>query len=144
MGVAGKLPLLENHSGCRSCLEKTIAFPAISQFKNQIKGRSICKVSRRGKFIVIGLDKGYLLVHLRMSGDLHVKKPCWIPEGLNRSNRHDRVALDLSGGWRLVFNDTRKFGRIWLVQNPDEFFKGLGLEPFDPALKNGGLYELLQ
>jgi len=30
------------------------------------------------------------------------------------------------------------------VQNPDEFFKGLGLEPFDPALKNGGLYELLQ
>ena len=32
--------------------------------------------------------------------------------------KHDRLALEFNNGQRLVFNDTRKFGRVWLVERP--------------------------
>ncbi|RPH55898.1 MAG: formamidopyrimidine-DNA glycosylase, partial [Chloroflexi bacterium] len=44
----------------------------------------------------------------------------------------------------LVFNDTRKFGRIWLVDDPDQVIGRLGPEPFDPAFTAQTLYEALR
>jgi len=43
----------------------------------------------------------------------------------------------------LVLNDTRKFGRVWLVTDPQEVIGGLGPEPFDPSFTVQMLYELL-
>ena len=40
---------------------------------------------------------------------------------------------------RLVFNDTRKFGRAWLVKDPQEVLADLGPEPFDPTLSGCNL-----
>jgi formamidopyrimidine-DNA glycosylase len=65
-----------------------------------------------------------------MSGDLSIKESTIKPE------KHDRLILrlrssDSEGGIlsQLVFNDTRKFGRVWLTANPEEVLGKLGPEP---------------
>lgn len=57
---------------------------------------------------------------------------------------HDRVILYLDSNLRLVFNDARKFGRIWLAADPEEVIGNLGLEPFDQYLTENTLFERLQ
>jgi formamidopyrimidine-DNA glycosylase len=44
---------------------------------------------------------------------------------------HDRFALVFSDGSRMVFNDARKFGRVWFDKTPENIFNKLGMEPFD-------------
>jgi formamidopyrimidine-DNA glycosylase len=43
----------------------------------------------------------------------------------------------------LVFNDTRKFGRVWLTSNPDEVLGRLGPEPFGRGFTSQWLYTAL-
>ena len=60
-------------------------------------------------------------------------------------DKHDRLILDLApGGSKLVFNDTRKFGRVWLVRDPDEVVGGLGPEPLSAEFTAELLYNNLQ
>jgi formamidopyrimidine-DNA glycosylase len=80
-------------------------------------------VGRRAKYVVIGLDRGYLLIHLRMSGRLQiapVAKPL---------EKHTHLLFDLDDGRQLRFQDTRKFGRVYLVDDPQQVTGGLGPEP---------------
>lgn len=103
---------------------KTVAAPAAARFARAIRGREIRRITRRGKFIVAELSGGFtLLVHLRMSGHLDVA-----PAG-SRPRRHDRVVWTLDDGRRLRFEDTRKFGRVWLVRDPARVLGNLGPEP---------------
>lgn len=105
--------------------ERTLAAPAPSEFRERILGQSIKDIGRRGKFIIFELEPDSLLIHLRMSGDLTVEDQAAAPAP------HDRLILDLEGGLRLAFNDTRKFGRAWLVSNPQNVLGNLGPEPLD-------------
>jgi formamidopyrimidine-DNA glycosylase len=103
--------------------ERSLAKPSALEFNKRLHGQTIQRVSRRGKFLRLHLTIGQLLVHLRMSGDLAIKEGPYFPE------IHDRLVLGLSGGRSLVFNDTRKFGRIWLTTDPDTVLGSLGPEP---------------
>ena len=49
---------------------KSLAAPTPGKFKRQLPGQQISDVSRRGKFFLLHLSADYLLIHLRMSGDL--------------------------------------------------------------------------
>jgi len=53
-------------------------------------------------------------------------------------DRHDRVVFYLSNGKSVRFNDTRKFGRIYLCNEPEHIVGRLGVEPlsdrFSPEL----------
>lgn len=117
---------------------RSIAAPAPDVLAAELPGRCVRAVDRRGKFIVLRLDRGDLLVHLRMTGQLLV-----MPGGQAHSLRHVRVAMSL-GELRLLFNDSRKFGRIALVPNAAEWLSGLGPEPFDPRLTADALHERLR
>ncbi len=118
---------------------RTLAFPSTRKFKSQIKGQVIKDVTRRAKFFILQLSDYSLLIHLRMSGDLLIKDSKIKPE------KHDRLILRLQssespvsegssnlvhGTASLVFNDTRKFGRVWLVSDAAEVLGRLGPEPF--------------
>jgi formamidopyrimidine-DNA glycosylase len=121
------------------CWARTLASPSPRKFKEWIKGQAIIEVTRRAKFFILRLSNFSLLVHLRMSGDLFLK------EGKIKPEKHDRLILILtsplpegdrealrkegSGVRALVFNDTRKFGRVWLTANPQEVLGRLGPEP---------------
>jgi formamidopyrimidine-DNA glycosylase len=118
--------------------ERSIAEPGASEFVERIAGQVIESIGRRAKFLVFHLSQDHMLVHLRMSGDLRVES--------NQAPMaaHHRVILDLEGGLRLAFNDPRKFGRIWLTQQPEKIFDKLGPEPLDPDFTAEVLYRRLQ
>jgi formamidopyrimidine-DNA glycosylase len=103
---------------------RTLAAPSPRNFKKQIQGQKILKVGRRAKYFILHLSSFTLLIHLRMSGDLYLKNSTTEPE------KHDRLVLQLTGNKSLVFNDTRKFGRVWLTADPQDVLGKLGPEPF--------------
>lgn len=112
---------------------KTLAAPAPDLFRGLIKGRVVTGLTTRGKFIMLTLDQGFLLFHLRMSGLLYMRKTSPSAD-TDPAAKHDRLRLHLASGWDLVFNDTRKFGRAWLVEDALEVTGKLGPQPFDPGL----------
>jgi formamidopyrimidine-DNA glycosylase len=113
---------------------RTVDRPGVRKFKENVIGRTVCQVNRRGKYIVMLLDSGennrpgFLLSHLRMSGSMDVI------ESSSPVGKHDRLVLKLHSGKDIRFNDPRKFGRFYLVRDQDEVTGKLGLEPFDPLL----------
>ncbi len=107
-------------------------------FVARITGQSIRSVGRRAKFLIIQCSEDALIIHLRMSGDI-VLRPAGTPAA-----KHDRVTWQLSGGLDMAFNDTRKFGRVWLFDDPAALFAGLGPEPLEDAFTPEGLYDALQ
>ena len=118
--------------------KRSIAAPSWSRFASEIQGLEIQGFSRRGKFIVARLSQGFtLLVHLRMSGRLHVAEP----SAQTRRRTHERVVFRLSDGRELRFSDTRKFGRLWLVRDPSAVLGKLGPEPL--ALAAAGFSALV-
>lgn len=102
---------------------RTLAFPSVGKFKEQIKGQKILRVGRRAKYLDISLSEFDLLIHLRMSGDVFIKESKITPD------KHDRLILKLTDDKSLVFNDTRKFGRVWLMADPENVLGKLGPEP---------------
>lgn len=109
-------------------------------FESSIASQRIITVFRRGKYIgmkLSGKDEQYLFTHLRMSGSLDV-----VPTEF-AIHTHDRVSLDLDNGKSIRFNDTRKFGRMRLCNNPDDAIGHLGPEPLDPSFTADMLYEIL-
>lgn len=117
---------------------RTLAIPSPVQFRKLIAGQEILDVSRRAKYLVIRLGSYSFLVHLRMSGDLVIRA------GKIKPEKHDRLLLHLSDQNYLAFNDTRKFGRVWLSDRPQEILGKLGPEPLEKNFTAQWLFENLQ
>ena len=115
-----------------------IAYPSFRRFSRQVRNREIIDVKRRGKYIVLPLDQGTLLVHLRMSGDLRLA-PSKDPAG-----RYDHTIFNLDNGWDIRFSDARKFGRVSLYPDPDVVLERLGPEPLAPDFTHDQLASMLQ
>jgi formamidopyrimidine-DNA glycosylase len=95
----------------------------------RLAGRTIRAVRRRGKWILLDLDEGLLVIHLGMTGQLTVG-PADRP-----AEDHTHFVADLDDGQQLRFRDVRRFGSITLYADAVEleaFLGGrLGPEPFD-------------
>ena len=102
---------------------RAIAHPNAQEFPRQVAGRRIVAVGRRGKYIVLTLNRGRLLIHLKMSGRLRV-----VPAG-EPLDAHTHTILDLDDGRQLRFHDVRKFGRVYLVDDETQVTGHLGPEP---------------
>ena len=116
---------------------RTLAIPSPKKFKELIQGQKVIDISRRAKYLNIQLKDYSLIIHLRMSGDLLIRNSTITPA------KHDRLLLKLSGNKSLVFNDTRKFGRVWFTANVEEIFNKLGPEPFSRKFTPQWLYTAL-
>jgi formamidopyrimidine-DNA glycosylase len=87
----------------------------------RVAGRRIESVARRGKFIVVGLDKGELVMHLGMTGKL-------LSAGIETTHTYGVFTLDEG---MLLYEDPRQFGRIeW----GDARVRKLGPEPLEIGL----------
>jgi formamidopyrimidine-DNA glycosylase len=94
------------------------------ELQTRLPGQRIEAITRRGKYLQFHLSGGdTLLLHLKMSGDLLVE-----PVGEPR-HRHVRTIFGLDNGHELRFKDTRKFGRVYLVDDPQQVVGKLGPEP---------------
>lgn len=107
----------------------------------QLQGRTVQAVRRRGKYLLLDLDDGLLLLHLGMSGSLSFAAD--VPP----AGTHDHFDLVTDRGV-LRLNDPRRFGAVvWAAdeQAPParKLLGGLGVEPleaqFDPAAFHAGL-----
>ena len=120
----------------------TLSEPDLQTFSAILPGQKVLAVDRRAKFLVFTLTYSYLVVHLRMSGDLYLEPQESSAEFRNPD--HDRLWLDFESGWRFVFNDMRKFGRVWLLADTTDLFSNLGPEPFDEQLTPAVFAEMLR
>jgi len=106
---------------------KTIATSTPQWFCRQIKNKTIVNIQRRAKFIILILSDGiYLAVHLRMTGRFDL-----VTSTAPRSP-HVHVVLDLNDSRRLMFHDTRKFGRFYITKDLMTITGSLGPEPLSP------------
>jgi len=126
-------------SSARVFWARTIAVPGSRSFCRQIKGRKFTAIRRRGKYLVFDIDDGHtLLLHLRMSGRLHL-----VAADTPRI-KHEHVILGFTDGRQLRFHDPRKFGRLSLVKDPEPILDRLGPEPLAPGFTAKTLGQLLK
>ena len=116
----------------------SVAVPSAAELASHLPGRKVLNVGRRGKFLILSLTgPTYLLVHLRMSGRLHVG------DGTGAPDPYARVVFHLTDGRRLTFADVRKFGRIYWTAELESIVGDLGPEPLEDAFTPDVLSEIL-
>ncbi len=93
---------------------RTVRRQTKKAFTSKLEGMKITGVDRRGKYLVVKLDSGdVLVIHLRMSGQLlraAAKEPM---------AKHTHVVLTFTQGGQLRFIDPRTFGEMF-VTSPDD------------------------
>ena len=95
---------------------RTVEPMPAARFCSQLRGTTITRISRVGKWLLFSLSSGKtILIHLRMAGSFSLEK-----------GKYDRIILELSDGLTLYYRDTRKFGRWRLVDDPTEILEKLG------------------
>lgn len=90
--------------------ERRLRWPIAAGLPARVAGQRIVSTGRRGKYLLLGLGSGALIVHLGMSGNLRV-----VPAGSPRV-AHDHFDLVLDSGCALRFNDPRRFGSLLYVR----------------------------
>jgi len=120
----------------RAVLGKPLRWP-LGVAPQTLQGMHVLGVRRRGKYLLLDLDQGLLLVHLGMSGSLRFA-PSLPPAGA-----HDHFEL-LTDRGVLRLHDPRRFGAVvWTEGEHDararKLLGGLGLEPLDAGFTAAAL-----
>lgn len=107
--------------------EKRVRTP-LSSFKEDLEGKKILSLSRRGKYLLFHLsDDRKLIFHLRMEGKLY------LVDKEHHSSAHLSLFLPFQGkDDGLAFYDVRKFGVVYYLKEKEEGpLSVLGKEPFE-------------
>jgi formamidopyrimidine-DNA glycosylase len=111
------------------------------QFVSRVTGRRLLSTGRRGKFLLLNLDGGDVVVaHMGMSGQLIMAARDMAPA------KHTHVRLRFDRGPDLRFVDPRTFGQMWVstpVEGTVTELAHLGFEPLDDPDAAGKLAALL-
>jgi formamidopyrimidine-DNA glycosylase len=103
-----------------------------------VAGRRIEQLGRRGKWLLMGLDRGvWLVMHLRMTGNLVLSDA--------DEDRFLRVRIALDDGRRLLFTDARRFGTGLVVPGADleDYLRPrVGIEPLSEEFTPDAIGEL--
>lgn len=109
-------------------LKKIIKSP-LQEFVADLKGNKFKNVKRRGKLLIFELahEDKFLLIHLRMTGQLIYKKDKKIMAGghsypndfSNLPSKHSHIVFHFNDGSHLFFNDQRQFGVMQLVDKEE-------------------------
>jgi formamidopyrimidine-DNA glycosylase len=107
----------------------------------ELVGRRVEGVGRRGKYLLVQLDQGVLLVHLGMSGSLQFMAAPMDP------GVHDHFDLMTSRGL-LRLHDPRRFGAVVFAPDLDDpcarkLLDGLGVEPLEAGFEPEGFHQAL-
>lgn len=112
-------------------IDGRLRWPVPPKLASILQDQQVHSIERRGKYLLMELDTGHLLLHLGMTGTLRV-----LPAS-DALKTHDRVTLEF-GKFSLRLHDPRKFGAVlWHANSkgPIEEYallKKLGTEPFSP------------
>jgi formamidopyrimidine-DNA glycosylase len=95
----------------------------------RIAGQTVQSLRRRAKYLLFQLAADTLIVHLKMTGHLYLA----LPEEENAFDRWLRVRFALDDGRELRFSDSRRFGRVYLADDPVLLLPDLGPEPLEDS-----------
>jgi formamidopyrimidine-DNA glycosylase len=103
-----------------------------------LPGQVVQAVERRGKFLLVRFPAGTMLLHLGMSGHLHVVSAT-VPTG-----KHDHLDIIFRDGLCLRLNDPRRFGVVlWTRDDPFQhpLLAKLGPEPLEEHFSGDYLFK---
>jgi formamidopyrimidine-DNA glycosylase len=95
---------------------------ATAQLEKSLRGLRIRGVERRGKYLILALERGVVVLHFRFDGQL-----IWFDS--KKTSGHVDVAIETQGG-SLGFADPRHLGRVQRVATPEEIpgIRALGMD----------------
>lgn len=129
---------------------------SFKNFKESVKNRKILKIERRGKHIIIYLDKNLIiLVHLKMTGhflfgkwEIRNKKIIPLKENPLMDDKYIHAIFYFKNGWQLAFSDLRQFGRIEVYSQKEfdklETINELGIEPLSSSFTLKAFQKILK
>ena len=120
---------------------RNLRFKIPSNFESFLEDKKIIKVNRFSKYLIIHLqDEKYCIIHLGMSGTIHIlnkKKPLKFTNTsfyhspfLPTKHNHAEFIFD---NLKVIYNDPRRFGFFEIIKNYHDLekrFKLMGPEPF--------------
>lgn len=126
---------------------KALRWPAPPDMAERLRGRRIRAVDRRGKYLLIETDGGWLIVHLGMSGSLRIAATHTAPGPHDHFELHAQRGSDVHV---VRLTDPRRFGAV--LWHPAEagpvashpLLAALGVEPFSEAFTPGHLHARLR
>jgi formamidopyrimidine-DNA glycosylase len=140
--VVGKRIKQVDVSGMRSIRRH----PNKKHFVGKLEGRKITGIDRRGKYLLVKLEGGdILVVHLGMSGQLLRSKGA----AKDKPDKHTHVVITFTQAGRLRFVDPRTFGELFVTtpeELPDEVpeLGHLGFDPVEQMISWTSFAEMLQ
>jgi len=120
---------------------RNLRFKIPLKFEELLKNKIIKKVTRFSKYLILNFsDQSFCLIHLGMSGTVHLIKKNNTSKFTNTSfynspslpKKHNHVEIHFEG-LRVIYNDPRRFGFFKFIENKKELekkFSHLGPEPF--------------
>lgn len=117
-----------------------LRFPFPEQFEARMQAQTVHSLSRRAKYLIMGLSGGEdLVMHLGMTGRFTVVRD-GVPDtpgdyvyATGADPKHDHVVLHLRDGARIIYNDPRRFGFMVMMaheaRDTHALFRNLGTEP---------------
>ena len=110
----------------------------IEEAKQKMKKGKIINVNRRAKFIIIRFAESIIAIHLRMTGKLYL-----LQEDQEMS-KYTTAYFTLKNKRKLIFDDVRKFGRIYLYKDIEPIDKRHGPEPLESNFTSKSLFKLIK
>ncbi|MCM2359807.1 MAG: bifunctional DNA-formamidopyrimidine glycosylase/DNA-(apurinic or apyrimidinic site) lyase [Geobacteraceae bacterium] len=111
--------------------------PVPADLQAELPGRTIRRVERRGKYLLLRTDRGSAILHLGMSGSLRLVAAATPP------GKHDHLDIVLADGLSLRLTDPRRFGLVlWTADDPlkHPLLADLGPEPLGDQFDGGYLF----
>ena len=120
---------------------RNLRFKLPYDFSLYLQNKKIIKVGRFSKYLIIFVSDGsYCLIHLGMSGTIHIVSKKKINKFTNTSfynspylpKKHNHIEI-IFDDFKVVYNDPRRFGFFQIIKNNLELnkrFNHLGPEPF--------------
>lgn len=119
--------------------DRRLRQPVSRETEARLPGQRILQLSRRAKYLLLGLEEGQVLVHLGMSGSLR------LATGEIPYRPHDHIDLQLDSGLGLRLHDPRRFGLFQWIPEPVEahpLLARLGPEPLSAGCDGAYLYQV--
>ena len=131
---------------------RNLRFKIPQKFEKLLQNKIIKKVTRFSKYLILNFsDNSFCLIHLGMSGTIHLIKKNFLNKFTNVSfysfpnlpKKHNHIEIQFQD-LKVIYNDPRRFGFFRYIDNKQELinrFSHLGPEPF---FKNFNLKYLLK
>ena len=119
---------------------RSLRFKIPKNFEIVLKNKIINKISRKSKYLILHLEDIYCVIHLGMSGTIHLINKKNFKKNTNTSFysspnlplKHNHIEFFLEK-YQLIYNDPRRFGffKIFEKKSLSDFFNNIGPEPLN-------------